>query len=61
MTNGYVFSEESKQKMSEKAKSRFASEKNPMYGVHRKHTEEEKQHLHDINSGEKKSNIWAPR
>ena len=52
-TNGYVFSEESKQKMSEKAKDRFAGEKNPMYGVHRKHTEEEKQHLHDINSGEK--------
>ena len=29
---GYVFSEESKRKMSEKAKGRYSGEKNPMYG-----------------------------
>ena len=52
-TTGYVFSEESKRKMSEKAKGRYSGEKNPMYGVHRKHTEEERQHLHNLFSGEK--------
>ena len=31
-TTGYVFSEESKSKMSEKAKGRYSGEKNPMYG-----------------------------
>ena len=31
-TTGYVFSEESKRKMSEKAKGRYSGEKNPMYG-----------------------------
>ena len=32
VTTGYVFSEESKRKMSEKAKGRYSGEKNPMYG-----------------------------
>lgn len=44
-TNGYKFSDETKQRMSEKAKGRYAGDKNPMYGVHRKLTEEHKQKI----------------
>ena len=41
-TNGYSFSEETKKIMSEKKKGLYDGKNNPMYGVHRKHTEEEK-------------------
>lgn len=54
-TNGFKFSEESKRIMSEKAKGRFAGSKNPMYGVHRKLTEEHKKKIsenHKEQSGE---------
>ena len=44
-TNGFKFSEESKRLMSEKAKGRYAGCKNPMYGVHRKLTEEHKRKI----------------
>lgn len=40
-THGYKFSEETKKVMSAKKKGVYDGEKNPMYGVHRKHTEEE--------------------
>lgn len=53
---GHKVSDEAKKKMSEKAKGRYSGNKNPMYGVHRKHTEEEKRmislHAKDQN-GEK--------
>lgn len=44
-TSGYRFSEETRRRMSENAKGRYAGEKNPMYGVHRKLTEEHKQKI----------------
>jgi group I intron endonuclease len=44
-TNGYKFSEETKQIMSEKKKGLYAGAKNPMYGVHRKLTAEHKQKI----------------
>lgn len=44
-TNGFKFSDETKRVLSEKAKGRYAGNKNPMYGVHRKHTEAEKKML----------------
>ena len=44
-TNGFKFSDETKKIMSEKAKGRYAGSKNPMYGVHRKLTEEHKQKI----------------
>lgn len=55
-TSGYKFSEETKQKMSEKAKGKYAGENNPMYGVHRKLTEEHKKKIsmnHKEQNGEK--------
>ena len=55
-TNGFKFSEESKRTMSEKAKGRYAGSKNPMYGVHRKLTEEHKRKIsehHKEQNGEK--------
>jgi len=41
-TNGYKFSDDVKKIMSEKKKGLYNGCNNPMYGVHRKHTEEEK-------------------
>jgi len=44
-TNGFKFSDETKRVMSEKAKGRYAGSKNPMYGVHRKLTEDHKRKI----------------
>ncbi len=44
-TNGFKFSEATKRVMSEKAKGRYAGENNPMYGVHRKLTDEHKRKI----------------
>lgn len=55
-TSGFKFSAETKQRMSEKAKGRYTGDKNPMYGVHRKLTEEHKRKIsmnHKDQLGEK--------
>ena len=55
-TNGYKFSDEVKRIMSEKKKGVFAGKNNPMYGVHRKLTEEHKRKIsmnHKDQYGEK--------
>lgn len=44
-TNGYKFSEETKKIMSQKKKGLYDGCNNPMYGVHRKLTEEHKQKI----------------
>jgi group I intron endonuclease len=44
-TNGFKFSEDSKRVMSEKKKGLYDGNKNPMYGVHRKLTEEHKRKI----------------
>lgn len=44
-THGYKFSDESKKIMSEKKKGLYDGDKNPMYGVHRKLTEEHKRKI----------------
>ena len=44
-TNGFKFSDETKKVLSEKAKRRYAGSNNPMYGVHRKLTEEHKRKI----------------
>lgn len=44
-TNGYKFSEETRRKMSEKKKGLYVGSKNPMYGIHRKLTEEHKKKI----------------
>lgn len=45
-------SEESRKKMSEAKIGMYDGEKNPMYGVHLKHTEEWKKNMSERNSGE---------
>lgn len=44
-------SEASRKKMSESKKGMYAGEKNPMYGVHLKHTDEWKREMSERNSG----------
>ena len=44
-TNGFKFSDESKKVMSEKKKGVYDGSKNPMYGVHRKLTEDHKRKI----------------
>ena len=44
-TSGYKFSEETKKIMSEKKKGLYSGRNNPMYGVHRKLTEEHKRKI----------------
>lgn len=44
-TNGFKFSDESKRIMSEKKKGVFDGNRNPMYGVHRKLTEDHKRKI----------------
>lgn len=44
-------SEDSRLKMSKAKKGMYVAEKNPMYGVHLKHTEEWKQKMSSRNSG----------
>lgn len=55
-TNGYKFSEQSKENMSKKRKGKFSGINNPMYGVHRKHTEEEKKKISE-NSKEQRGKL----
>ena len=55
---GRKFSEETKQLMSEKAKGRFAGEKNPMYGVHRKLTEEHKRKISENHKNQNGELNW---
>lgn len=40
--SGFKFSEEARKKLSQSLKGKMVGKKNPMYGVHRKHTEKEK-------------------
>ena len=57
-TNGYKFSEESRKRMSEKKKGLFDGEKNPMYGVHRKLTEEHKKKISDNHKNQSGELNW---
>lgn len=57
-TNGYRHSEDVKKILSEKKKGIFAGCKNPMYGVHRKLTEEHKRKISQNHKEQSGENNW---
>lgn len=57
-TNGYSFSEETKKIMSEKKKGLYDGKNNPMYGVHRKLTEDHKRKISENHKNQNGELNW---